>query len=462
MPTSKLLTTACITICGLTTLVVSPAPAAAESNIDKQVQNAKVRFYQALINLDGSSITEICPNNHRAGNDCAHFVSHVLRLKGGGLPCGTPERVGDLFKACSTVRSLRDGDVPPDPCLIFVKQKQYSGRPNAGDDQSGQRFYNQGGKAHVGFYVDGMVRHYSNSRHKVVVMSLADFRRVFKSEYKSSSHRVPVAVDFFYGTFGWHWLMPDTLSGRWQCTGNGQIYRVTRGIGKYDFKLERPVDNVGRAGFQSGENVLKMTGPFKVSGGTVFYTQAKYGSGLNTPRWGQGTAVYNGHKIEIQETNPFNGVGVTYTLKPVDTGISIRPNELARRPSTRQTVPQATPPRPDSKEHPWKNKSGWQVRLELASHATKGRHLFALVNPEYPGGHYVFVDPFGQTVVMRIKSRGGLKPYVESEFFAGMTRDPKKDEKHKDGYYARMEYYYGRHPNNGSRVVLKKVITRSQ
>jgi hypothetical protein len=116
-------------------------------------------------------IEQICPFGYKTDNHCAHFVSHVLQL-GIGLTCAGGSmgaagvRVHELFPYCGDRREIRECPTTGEG-LIFVSEKSnFHGSPSVIDNVP---------KKHVGILWNGRVWHYSNTKHKVIVQSVADF-----------------------------------------------------------------------------------------------------------------------------------------------------------------------------------------------------------------------------------------------------------------------------------------------
>jgi hypothetical protein len=130
--------------------------------------------------LDGyldKSIGKICPNGFasNADNHCAHFVGHVLGyrfgvtcqiMSHGQLP-GVSIRVQEIFPKCPAVGawSLRPASLSS--CLVFITRV-------ANVNLAGKVMSNVPRK-HIGIFFGGMIWHYSNSQHKVVKQTPAQF-----------------------------------------------------------------------------------------------------------------------------------------------------------------------------------------------------------------------------------------------------------------------------------------------
>lgn len=104
--------------------------------------------------------------------------------------------------------------------------------------------------------------------------------------------------------------------------------------------------------------------------------------------------------------------------------------------------PEPVPSVSQEVHHPWDDMTGMQVRQAIAAGGT-GTHLFAVTNPVYAGGHYVFIDPTGQRIMMSIHDCGVL-PF--EDLTAGMTLAG--EERYSSDYYARTEVYTA--PNRDS------------
>ncbi len=127
----------------------------------------------------GKHISLVCPVGYHndADNHCAHFVSHVLgfqfgatcrtMIRGNGTPGSI--RVHEVF-----ARSLQVGrwaDLPQalTAGLVFIT--------NAGNVRIARKSMDNVPRKHVGIFCGASRRiwHYSNSRHKVVTQTPAEF-----------------------------------------------------------------------------------------------------------------------------------------------------------------------------------------------------------------------------------------------------------------------------------------------
>lgn len=130
----------------------------------------------------GKSIGEICDMGYASASDnhCAHFVSHVMGIKGpancrlmadnrkANKDAGVMVRVHELFERCPERYELIMTQLDQQG-LIFVSDKsnfRLVGRTSVLDNVP---------KKHVGVLFNGTVWHYSNSKSKVVKMGMAEF-----------------------------------------------------------------------------------------------------------------------------------------------------------------------------------------------------------------------------------------------------------------------------------------------
>ena len=125
----------------------------------------------------GKSIGEMCRNAFAsaADNHCAHFASHALgfrfgttcQVMGGGKHLGANIRVQEIFPKCPSVGvwSLRPTSLTC--CLVFITR--------ASNVSLGTKVMSNVPRKHVGIFFGGFVWHYSNSQHKVVKQSPAQF-----------------------------------------------------------------------------------------------------------------------------------------------------------------------------------------------------------------------------------------------------------------------------------------------
>jgi hypothetical protein len=125
----------------------------------------------------GKPIGKICPNGYasNADNHCAHFVAHALGYKFGvtcqvmshGKVPGVSIRVQEIFPRCPTVGvwSLRPASLTP--CLVFITR--------VGNVNLATKVMSNVPRKHIGIFVGGFVWHYSNSQHKVIKQTPAQF-----------------------------------------------------------------------------------------------------------------------------------------------------------------------------------------------------------------------------------------------------------------------------------------------
>jgi hypothetical protein len=140
--------------------------------------------------LLGQTVTEFCGKYGKVAdsfNHCAHFVSHVLTLRvhaaalcsnvdGSTYPYedrrnGFCIRVNQVFNATKNRRRWTSDD-KPGKCLIVatIKDNIFQTDPVTIGDQS---------KKHIGFFVNGTIYHYSNTKDRVIKQSLGDFKNHF-------------------------------------------------------------------------------------------------------------------------------------------------------------------------------------------------------------------------------------------------------------------------------------------
>ena len=157
-----------------------------------QIQNLG-RAVAALVNSPvltpyvGQRIDEICGRYGRVGdsfNHCAHFVSHALQLRlPGAALCSNVEgttypyaerrngfciRVNQVYNSLANREAWPAGDVSGNYIIVATIPANIVERdPPAVGTMS---------RKHIGFYVSGDVIHYSNTRDRVVMQRLDDFR----------------------------------------------------------------------------------------------------------------------------------------------------------------------------------------------------------------------------------------------------------------------------------------------
>ncbi|MGD0136492.1 MAG: hypothetical protein ABSE57_30995 [Bryobacteraceae bacterium] len=118
----------------------------------------------------GKNISEICPNHYADPDDnhCAHFVSHMLGYQF-GVTCGQMKngpgpaaniRVQEVFGQCPAVGEWSAKPADMLYCLVFIT--------NASNVDLKNKKMTNVPRKHVGIFVDGLIWHYSNSKHQVV------------------------------------------------------------------------------------------------------------------------------------------------------------------------------------------------------------------------------------------------------------------------------------------------------
>jgi hypothetical protein len=135
----------------------------------------------------GKSMAQICPFAYNTGNQCAHFVSHVLEI-GHGATCknitwanknnkaitkGACLRANEVYNNCASRGPWADRDAALTSCLIFVTDAAHV-KNNLMTDHP---------QKHVGVYFNGTIWHYSNTRKQVETDTpetwLAKFQKVY-------------------------------------------------------------------------------------------------------------------------------------------------------------------------------------------------------------------------------------------------------------------------------------------
>ena len=123
------------------------------------------------------TIADICPNGYAnaADNHGAHFVSHAMGY-GFGATCltlrrgrgfGACIRVQEIFPRCPTVGAWAARPVTMTTCLVFIT--------NASNVDVATKVMSSVPQKHVGFYISGLIYHYSNSQHQVVQQTPEQF-----------------------------------------------------------------------------------------------------------------------------------------------------------------------------------------------------------------------------------------------------------------------------------------------
>jgi hypothetical protein len=132
---------------------------------------------QQLGSYLGKSIVQICPNGFGspADNHAAHFVAHVLGYQFGitcqivshGKRPGASIRVQDIFPRCPVVGvwSLRPASLQT--CLVFITR--------VANVNLATKAMSSVPRKHIGIFFGGTVWHYSNSQHRVVKQTPAQF-----------------------------------------------------------------------------------------------------------------------------------------------------------------------------------------------------------------------------------------------------------------------------------------------
>jgi hypothetical protein len=143
----------------------------------------------------GKDIGKICPLGYASPHDnhCAHFVSHALgysfgytcRMMKSGLGQAGSLRVQEVFARCPSAGKWDEKPVVLMRCLVFITA--------ASDVHLSTRQMENVGKKHVGILTDGLIWHYSNSRHQVVYQTPEQFKHHFPAPHNS----------MFYGQIPW-------------------------------------------------------------------------------------------------------------------------------------------------------------------------------------------------------------------------------------------------------------------
>lgn len=154
----------------------------------------------------GKNMAQLCPfsiGKDNTRNHCAHFVSHVMKYEDFAITCqnqasidkqasgkGVAICVDDIFNIAPE-RGPWDKR-PPGliSCLIFVTVS------NNMSTIGHLLKMKDGPSKHIGFFIDGVVWHYSNGQDKVVKEHEILFIKKFRTEYLR--HGQP---EFFYGRF---------------------------------------------------------------------------------------------------------------------------------------------------------------------------------------------------------------------------------------------------------------------
>jgi hypothetical protein len=143
----------------------------------------------------GKEIGQICPLGYADPHDnhCAHFISHVLGFTF-GYTCGMVKtgsgqagsiRVQEVFARCQSVGKWDDKPAAVNQCLVFITA--------AGDVHLKTRQMDNVPKKHVGILANGLIWHYSNSRHQVVNQTPDQFKTHYPAPHNS----------MFYGQIPW-------------------------------------------------------------------------------------------------------------------------------------------------------------------------------------------------------------------------------------------------------------------
>ena len=144
------------------------------------------------INLDtylGKSVESFCGKYGKVGdsqNHCAHFVSHVLKLRiPGAALCsnvgdssysyaerrmGFCVRVNQVFNSCKNRARWDDKKLPTEVCFIVATLE-------SNVETKDPLTIGSMSRKHIGFYSGGWVYNYGNTADKVRKTSLADFKR---------------------------------------------------------------------------------------------------------------------------------------------------------------------------------------------------------------------------------------------------------------------------------------------
>ncbi len=154
----------------------------------------------------GKTITEICLNGYTSSSDnhCAHFVCHALQLSF-GYNCksatgkknfGANLRVHELFDRCRDQEQIKPASTGFRG-IVFVSASQNF------VTRKGTTSLENVPKKHVGFLIDGLVWHYSNSRGLVIQQPLWEFHLHYPNQQNALWVGLPpngyVAKSFIQG-----------------------------------------------------------------------------------------------------------------------------------------------------------------------------------------------------------------------------------------------------------------------
>jgi len=127
----------------------------------------------------GKNMSDICPNGYDGTslNHCAHFVAHAANLSF-GYTCkmqagGTGEaanlRVHEIFAKCTRKKEIPDTGSGLSGIVFISGQGSFV-------TKGGATKLSNVPKKHIGFILNAMVWHYSNSRNKVIKQTTTAFR----------------------------------------------------------------------------------------------------------------------------------------------------------------------------------------------------------------------------------------------------------------------------------------------
>jgi len=139
----------------------------------------------ALDSWLGKSMSDICPNGYDSTslNHCAHFVAHAAnmsfgytcKMQAGGTGEAANLRVHEVFAQCATKQEIPKTG-PGLSGIIFISSQ------GSFVTKGGTTKLSNVPKKHIGFILNSMVWHYSNSQNKVIKQTTTAFRRHYSGQ----------------------------------------------------------------------------------------------------------------------------------------------------------------------------------------------------------------------------------------------------------------------------------------
>jgi hypothetical protein len=154
---------------------------------------------EELIPFEGQGPANFCNTGlvTSGQSHCAHFVCHALDFKMAKPLCGDLQletrgkgvtmRVDDVFNYCTVTGFYEDPAKIPDAVVAKSAFLVVATRPDNIEDRGGTIFVGNNPHKHIGICASGDIWNFSNTRHKVVRDTAANFFKKMKHSYGSNT-----------------------------------------------------------------------------------------------------------------------------------------------------------------------------------------------------------------------------------------------------------------------------------